>query len=362
MSRDADADGRVLSSTTRVAYCEFGPRIEEGSIVAFAVANRSVEAKVTHLQTGARGVTLGHATLLELARKPPPHGTELRLVRSRAEAEGVVHLSLSHDLWGDPVPLRLNDLFRNLLLGGKTQSGKTHLGLALAESALALEVPHLIIDTQSEFLGLQPLRPDRIVQTTDAKAALKALRDRKTVLVPLLGCSMEEKAEVCADLVEALVAAKERAAVRGAAAFPPVLVTVDEAEIYAPSHAKVVVSSRAKAALENLLKRGIKLGLGSILLSQRLPQLNTEVRSQCNTVALFHLDDPGSLHLAKLMGLTQYDVAILPRLRPLECILAGAAVSRPTLVRLGPIRSGRTKNVDFEALLGLRGESGIVPA
>lgn len=346
------SQGKIVASSTRLAYCEFPQRIDEGAVLTYLDDGKTISCKVTYVQSSPRGHYLGHVAILDVVHKPPAPGTLLHAPAGGGPKPQGVLLSVSRDQFNNDVPLRLNHLFRNVLLAGKTSSGKTHLAIAIAEELLKLKVPHLIVDTQSEFTGLE--KKGAFLLDGDNRAQIwDALRERNTVVVPLLGETPERKCHILQTLAEELLAKKEKAEAKKQP-FPPVIVTVDEAEIYAPSIGEGVVSTEALHALEDLVKRGVKLGIGTIVISQRPPMLNSEVRSQCNSAALFLLDDPGSLKQIRLLNITRFELEMVRRLRPLQCVLVGAAVTRPTLVEVRAITTERPKNVDFEGMLGLQ--------
>lgn len=360
MTKDTPS-GKIITSSTRVAYCEFDQRAEEGSAVYYVDDGRRVNGLVTYQVQAPNGKTSGHIAIQDLITHPPPTGTPLFLVPRTAPESGV-HLVLASDLHGRSVHLRLNHLFRHTMVAGRSTTGKTHGGIAIAEDLLGLKVPHLILDPQDEFLGLKDIDPTVVILDHDPnpKKVIDLLRRRLTVIVPMMGQSVEAKANTIRTLVDGMFDAKERAYADDPGLLPPILITIDEAETFAPTKAAGVVDADCLDAIQNMAKRGIKLGLGLILLVQRPSMLNVDVRSQCNNAMLFALDDAGSLSIIKNLNITRYELDLVKRLRQGECVVLGSFVERPHVVRIRPLKAPRTKSHDFEHLLGF-GQGTLAP-
>lgn len=263
------------------------------------------------------------------------------------------------DTWGRTVSFRLNAMFKNVLVAGKTQSGKTHLAIVMAEELIRLRVPHLILDSEDECLGLQEKFPGHVVLGKAFPDITEALQKRKTVIVPLMGRSVVDKADLVNIIITKLKKEKERSYRRNPTLYPPILVTLDEAEVYAPGNHVSVPSAPCRRTIEDLVKRGVKFGLGTVLLSQRPKMLDLDVRSQCNSGVFFLLDDDSSLNTIRTLGyVTRFDTDTIVRLQQGESFTTGQIVPGPVRFKVRDITVKRTKNVDFEDLLYPGGMAG----
>ncbi len=342
--------GSVNSATNRAAYCRLIPQVEQGQVLYFFEAKQKINCRVTSIYTSPFKGTNGRLLFMGQVRKPPRMGTELYWAPTQPERG--VYLPIGIDTWDQPVSFRLNAMFRNVLVTGKTSAGKSHVCIVMAEELIKLRVPHLIFDTQNEFTGLIEKHPDRIALTTNFNEILDAIRQRKTIIVQLMGTPVYEKAIIIHQLVTKLQQTKERSYKRTPTLYPPLLITLDEAELFAPSNYSAIPHKACRYTLENLVKRGVKFGLGTILLSQRPPMLDFDIRSQCNSAIIFLLDDVGSLKMVRTLGyISRFDTDIVRQLHQGECLATGAIVPNPVKIKVRDITVKRAKNVDFEDLL-----------
>jgi hypothetical protein len=348
--------GTIISASTTTASCQFVASMRTGEVIYFHYGKAKVPAKVVYLYNSPHRGLVGNVVFLDQVKAPPAASTALFLDGSTRSAPGV-YIEVGKDTFDNIVTLRLNAIFRNLLMTGKTQSGKTHAAIVLAEEFIRLKVPNVIFDTQNEFTGLSEKFGDQVELYADNVRAAKLLttiRQRKTAIISMMGMAEKEKMRIVADLLWAIYKAKEQSYTKDAKFYPPVILTVDEIELYAPTH---LGDPQCANAIENVLKRGAKFGIGSLLISQRLPNLDPDVRSQCNSAMMFLLDDPGSINTIRLLAyVTRYDIAQVRALNQGECVITGAIVPNPIKVKVREIQVHRTKNVDFEQLLDLAPE------
>lgn len=346
--------GAIVSSSTTVGYCQFTPLVRQGSTIYYREGTKKIACRITYLYSSPYKGILGHISFLDQLNRPPKVGTQL-FMDGATKTEAGVYIEIGKDNWEQPVYLRLNAIFRNLLIAGKTTSGKTHAAMVLAEELVRLKVPHLIFDTQNEFSGLMEKFPSDTVATEKFREVLTALKHRKTVLVQMMGMAEVDKATLVADIVSKLRALKEVMYKKNPKTIPPCLITLDEAELFAPASYSNVLSKVARHTLEGLVKRGVKFGLGTILLSQRPPMLDFDLRSQSNSLLCFLLDDPGSLKIIRQLGyVTHYDINVIRNLQQGECLAIGAIVPKPVKAKVRDITVRRTKSENFEQLLELQ--------
>mgnify|MGYP001576747946 CR=1 FL=1 len=346
--------GTIVSSSTTVGYCQFTPLVRQGSTIYYREGTKKIACRITYLYSSPYKGILGHISFLDQLNRPPKVGTQL-FMDGTTKTEAGVYIEIGKDNWEQPVYLRLNAIFRNLLIAGKTTSGKTHAAIVIAEELVRLKVPHIIFDTQDEFVGLKEKFPGDVVATAKFREVIAAVKARKTILVRMMGMAEADKAEVVADIVSELRSLKEVSYKRNPKTIPPCLITLDEAELFAPASYSNVISSKCRRILEGLVKRGVKFGLGTILLSQRPPMLDFDLRSQSNSLLCFLLDDPGSLKIVKMLSyVTRYDGNVIRTLQQGECLAIGAIVPKPVKAKVRDITIRRTKSQNFEQLLELQ--------
>lgn len=342
--------GQIASANTEAGFVNLTTRAELGQLLYFMEGDRRILCRITWITSSRVGGTSGRITFLDTPRRPPRMGTDLFL--QPVQTDSGIYFTVGTDTWERPVSFRLQALFKNVLVAGKTQGGKTHLAIVIAEELIRLKVPHLIIDTQDEFTGLIDKFPDNVVVTRKFSELIETLRSRKTVIVSLMAKTEEEKLRIVADLIWKLKQAKEKTYKDDPKYYPPIIVTIDEAELYAPTAGRFPLSGACRAAIESFVKRDVKFGLGTILLSQRPAALQADVRTQCNSGVFFLLDDTASLSVIKRLGfVTRFDADSIPRLQQGEAFSTGKIVPGPVKFKVRDITVKRTKNLNFEDLL-----------
>jgi hypothetical protein len=352
--------GRIINSTTTKAHAEVTDKVKIGDAVLVQNNGERVIARAVSLTNSP---AQGFIAVLEFDKplaRPPRLFSQIYLQKATVKVPTKVSLRLGCDGEGGPVWTRINSLFSHLLIGGLSFEGKTNLGLVLAEELSERQVPTLIIDSQGEFLGLASVQKESVViydDKIDALTVLKALAMRKCAIVNLLGLSNGEKAEAVAGLLKEIRAAKETDYQRSNNhMYPPIVIIIDEVEIYAPMGKRFRTEETVKgsrAVISDLVKRMGKFGLGLVLIAQRLPALDPDTRST-GSCAFFRLTDAGSLGIAKnLTHISDADVKSIRNLTRGQCIIAGKAVPYRVVAMIKKAKSPRTKSLDFEEELGL---------
>ncbi len=256
--------------------------------------------------------------------------------------------------------VRLNSLFLHTLLVGKTMTGKTHLAIIMAEELSYRRIPHLIVDAQGEFTGLAASCKD-VVITKELEEVNASLSARKTVVLDLMDCRDREKVSLFGNTIEALIREKELeySSCRDDTTktqFPPTLITIDEAELFAPENAWFAEQKQSRSLVIDIVKRRSKFGLGAILLAQRLKNFCTDIRSQCRNVAAFNLTDPSDIQSLTIFAAYKIQNSTVQSLRQGEACIIGSWVDFPRVIKTREIKTSRTKSLDFESLLGLETE------
>ena len=226
------------------------------------------------------------------------------------EGEAVVqeeqlHLSLDEDELTLSAP---DSTTMTAAILAKKGSGKTYLGMVLAEEFLAspgLGVPVVIVDPTGVWYGLRSMADgspsslpiltlggeygDLPLSHTQGRQVANLVQDIRpqpiildlSLMVPI------EQHEFVADFVLKLFMLSVRS---------PLHLIIDEADEFAPQ--SLQGSRHQKRSLEEIdrfVRRGRKKGLGSTLISQRPAVVNKNVLSQIDSLFLLNMVSPGDL-------------------------------------------------------------------
>lgn len=345
--------GRVIKYSTPVGHAEFTPQVRVSDFIYYRTeTGRKVLCQVITLQASPQKGFRGKFTVLDISAALPKIWDNLYLAQQKME--GYIEIGITEQR--EAVRFRVNPFFRHTLVAGKTGKGKTHVQIVMAEEFLKHHIPSIVIDTQGELVHLK----DAVVtEDLDIEDLLSHLRDKRTVVYNLQGLSNSSKAQRCFAILSGLKEAKDQDYVQAGndiqlLQIPPVIVNIDEAEIYCPTRTHISVTRDSREVIIDLAKRGGKLGIGLIMSVQRLRGFHYEARSQCNNAMTFHISDDGSLHeLSRLPYITGYDLKRVKNLPDGQCIVTGELVSHPTLVLVRDITTKRAKDLNFEKMLGL---------
>jgi len=358
IKQEEEVIGRIIEATLENARCEFDSSAKEGEAVTFKVGDEIIRARVDVLQTIPSEGLVGYIHFKDRPTRPPKYLTPIN--RSVEEETGI--LEIGHDFRGNLIKIDVNPLFLHVLLGGKTQQGKTHLLLILIEELAKFNVPAVVFDTQGEFVKApENFKNVIVVEDINTRDLIAYLQARKIIIINMLGASNSHKAMQLSIILEKFVENKEAdyAAAENdyrLLTIPPTLLLIDEADIFAPEKAyRGRDFDRSTAILEEIAKRGSKLGIGLVLAVQKLHRISGDVRDNCNSAICFHLT--GRSNQMAIRNLTYFPVAVMQKLKSFlkgECIIVGALGSRSIKTR--ELITERSKNTDFEEMLGIEGE------
>jgi len=346
-----------------VGKAEFMPTVRVGDFVYYYVAGnigsdrRRVMCQVTSLKSAPFKGIHGSFKILDIDGGMPKTYAELYMLLTPLDTG---YLEIGKSTRGRTVKLMVNPFFIHVLIAGMTSMGKTHLQTVLQEEFLKQRIPSLVIDSQGELIHLNEFSPDAIVaEELKFDDLLGYIKQRKTVVYNLQGLPYQVKAKRAYEVLSQLMSAKEqdyKYAENDVKALEilPVLVDVDEAEIYAPDYLKGTGDPQCKATLIDIAKRGSKYGIGLILATQRPPQLELELRSQCNSAVVFHVYDDGSRKVLRMLPyISTLELNRVKNFDRGQCLIVGQLVAHPIMVNVRDIQTRRAKNVNFEEILGL---------
>jgi len=260
--------------------------------------------------------------------------------------------------------LPINPLFGHALVAGMTTAGKTHTLIVLAEELGPLGVPCLIIDPQGEFIHLPTIDREKYIVVEDLRIEdlISHMQHKQIVVYNLLGYTKKTKISRTSELLQELMMAKERDYQQASEdirllQLPPILIIIDEADIFAPNFIKGSGEGAREsvAPIVDLLERGAKFGLGTIVATQRITRLDIDVRSQCNSAIVFRMIDAGSVQVIHNIDyIPKEEILRIRGLEQGEAIIAGRLVKRTRRVKIRDIKTPRAKHRDFEKMLGIR--------
>ena len=259
-----------------------------------------------------------------------------------------VGIDLGTTSTGEPARLDLEELLSTrLLVQGNSGSGKSHLLRRLLEQS-APHVQQAIIDPEGDFVTLAEAFGHVVVDAERSPAELARIADRirrhrASVVLDLEGLDAEDQMRAAAAFLDGLFDADR-------AHWYPMLIAVDEAQLFAPAVAGEVSDEARKAslgAMTNLMCRGRKRGLAGLIATQRLAKLAKNVAAEASNFLMGRTFlDIDMARAADLLGMERRQAEAFRDLVPGQFVALGPALSRrPVPIRIGHVetsgRSGR---------------------
>ncbi|MFW2831091.1 ATP-binding protein [Sphingomonas sp. ID0503] len=255
-----------------------------------------------------------------------------------------VDIDMGAESGGTAVSLDLEELLATrLLVQGNSGSGKSHLLRRLLEQS-APWVQQVVIDPEGDFVSLSERFGHAVVEAADyseaeVTAIAQRVRERRaSVVLNLEGLDVDAQLRTAAVFLSGLFdAPRER--------WYPVLVVVDEAQLFAPAAAGEVQEDARRAALAamtNLMCRGRKRGLAGVIATQRLAKLAKNVAAEASNFLMGRTFlDIDMARAADLLGMERRQAEQIRDLERGEFLALGPAISRrPKLVRIGTVETG----------------------
>src|ERR1700736_5787408 len=213
-----------------------------------------------------------------------------------------VAIEMGHTTAGAPGTLDLEELLATrLLVQGNSGSGKSHLLRRLLEQS-APWVQQTIIDPEGDFVALTDRFGHLLIDAEDhTERGLQVARDH----------------------------------------WYPMLVVVDEAQLFAPAVAGEVSDEARKlslGAMTNLMCRGRKRGLAGVIATQRLAKLAKNVAAEASNFLMGRTFlDIDMARAADLLGMERRQADAFRDLERGQFMALGPALSRrPLGLRIGP--------------------------
>lgn len=235
-------------------------------------------------------------------------------------------------------------LATRLLVQGNSGSGKSHLLRRILEQSSGW-VQQAIIDPEGDFVSLAEKYGHVIVDAVGTEKDLQMIagrvrQHRVSVVLNLEGLDADRQMKAAATFLDGLFDADRDL-------WYPMLVVVDEAQLFAPAAAGEVTEEarrRSLGAMTNLMCRGRKRGLAGIIATQRLAKLAKNVAAEASNFLMGRTFlDIDMARAADLLGMERRQAETFRNLDRGHFVALGPALSRrPVPVKIGPVEtSGR---------------------
>ena len=230
-------------------------------------------------------------------------------------------------------------LATRLLVQGNSGSGKSHLLRRLLEQS-AEWVQQVIIDPEGDFVTLAEKYGHVVIdgERTEGELvgiATRVRQHRVSCVLSLEGLDVENQMRAAGWFLNGLFDADRDY-------WYPVLVVVDEAQMFAPASGGEVADEVRKlslAAMTNLMCRGRKRGLAGVIATQRLAKLAKNVAAEASNFLMGRTFlDIDMARAADLLGMERRQAEMFRDLQRGAFIALGPALSRrPLSVSIGTV-------------------------
>ncbi len=243
---------------------------------------------------------------------------------------------------GSVAGLDLEELLATrLLVQGNSGSGKSHLLRRLLEQS-ATHVQQIVIDPEGDFVSLAARYGHLVIDAARTEAELTRIagrirQHRVSAVLNLEGLDVEQQMRCAAAFLGGLFEAERDF-------WYPVLVVVDEAQLFAPAVAGEVSDEARKlslGAMTNLMCRGRKRGLAGVIATQRLAKLAKNVAAEASNFLMGRTFlDIDMARAADLLGMDRRQAEMFRDLARGHFVALGPALSRrPLPVVIGDVET-----------------------
>ena len=243
---------------------------------------------------------------------------------------------------GQPARLDIEELLATrLLVQGNSGSGKSHLLRRLLEQS-AQWVQQVIIDPEGDFVTLSEKYGHLVVEGERSEGELAGIasrirRHRVSCVLSLEGLDVEQQMRAAAVFLNAMFDAEHEF-------WYPVLVVVDEAQLFAPAVGGDVSEDARKmslGAMTNLMCRGRKRGLAGVIATQRLAKLAKNVAAEASNFLMGRTFlDIDMARAADLLGMDRRQAEMFRDLQRGNFVGLGPALSRrPLPIAIGEVQT-----------------------
>ena len=241
-----------------------------------------------------------------------------------------------------PANLDLEELLATrLLVQGNSGSGKSHLLRRLLEQS-APWVQQCVVDPEGDFVTLADKFGHLVVDATRTESELTRIagrvrQHRVSVVLNLENLEADEQLRATAAFLGGLFDVDR-------SQWFPMLIVVDEAQLFAPVMAGEVSDEARRlslGAMTNLMCRGRKRGLAGVIATQRLAKLAKNVAAEASNFLMGRTFlDIDMARAADLLGMDRRQAEMFRDLERGQFVALGPALSkRPLPLRIGSVSS-----------------------
>lgn len=243
---------------------------------------------------------------------------------------------------GTAAMLDLEELLATrLLVQGNSGSGKSYLLRRLLEQS-APWVQQCIIDPEGDFVTLADVYGHVVVDAARTESELTRIaqrirQHRVSVVVNLEGLDIDQQMKAAAAFLNGMFDADRDY-------WYPMLVVVDEAQLFAPAVGGEVSDEARKislSAMTNLMCRGRKRGLAGVIATQRLAKLAKNVAAEASNFLMGRTFlDIDMARAADLLGMDRRQAEQFRDLQRGHFVALGPALSRrPLAIKIGTVET-----------------------
>uniref|UniRef100_UPI0022EB69A5 ATP-binding protein n=1 Tax=Falsiroseomonas oryzae TaxID=2766473 RepID=UPI0022EB69A5 len=255
-----------------------------------------------------------------------------------------VRIEMGTTTTGEPATLDLEELLATrLLVQGNSGSGKSHLLRRLLEQS-ASWVQQAVIDPEGDFVTLGDRYGHLVIDAAESglgglrRAAEGVRQHRVSVVLNLENLDVDSQLRHAAAFLDGLFNIERDA-------WSPMLVVVDEAQLFAPAMGGDVSDEARRTALgamTDLMCRGRKRGLAGVVATQRLAKLAKNVAAEASNFLMGRTFlDIDMARAADLLGIERRQAEMFRDLPRGNFVALGPAMSRrPLPLRIGPVETG----------------------
>ncbi|ODN69313.1 AAA-like domain protein [Methylobrevis pamukkalensis] len=220
-------------------------------------------------------------------------------------------------------------LATRLLVQGNSGSGKSHLLRRLLEQS-APWVQQAIIDPEGDFVTLADRFGHVVVDAVGSERdlaliAARVRRHRVSVVLNLEGLEVDAQVKAAAAFLNGLFDAERDH-------WYPMLVVVDEAQLFAPAASGEADGEARRVsltAMTNLMCRGRKRGLAGVIATQRLAKLAKNVAAEASNFMMGRTFlDIDMARAADLLGMDRRQAETFRNLERGQFVALGPAIGR----------------------------------
>ncbi len=253
-----------------------------------------------------------------------------------------VSINIGEMTSGQQATMDLEELLATrLLVQGNSGSGKSHLLRRLLEQSSSW-VQQAIIDPEGDFVSLADKYGHVVVDAVGTEKDLQMIAGRVrahrvSVILNLEGLDADRQMKAAATFLDGLFDADRDL-------WYPMIVVVDEAQLFAPAAAGEVTEEarrRSLGAMTNLMCRGRKRGLAGVIATQRLAKLAKNVAAEASNFLMGRTFlDIDMARASDLLGMERRQAETFRNLDRGYFVALGPALSRrPVPVKIGPVET-----------------------